>query len=78
MHDINGETIAADDEMQLACKVIDILDDGILVRILNSEMELLISYQHDEVLGTIASAELTKVVDVTHVTHVTEVKPWPA
>lgn len=60
MLDINGQELDERDLVQLLCEVVSIDEEGIRVRILNSEQELLVSVQRDEVLGLHASPELTK------------------
>ena len=60
MLDINGAALAEGDTAQLLCEIRQITGDGIVVRVMNSEMELLIGAKHDEVLGgMVADSELT-------------------
>lgn len=63
MKDVNGDEIRVRDLAQLLCQVQEISPDGVRVRILNSEQELLISAEADEVLGgedLVASSELSR------------------
>ena len=60
MKDINGGEFRKGGMAQLLCEVIDIEPDGIRVRVMNSDHELLIGHHHDEVLGgDVADSELT-------------------
>ena len=64
--DINGQLLNQGDAVQLLCKIVS-LDpaEGIRVRIMNSEMELLIGCKHDEALGgMVADSELAKFVEI--------------
>lgn len=63
MKDVNGQEIRVRDLVQILCEVREISKDGVLVRILNSDQELLVSAAADEVLGgddLVASSELSK------------------
>lgn len=60
MLDINGQELRERDFAQLLCEVIEIRDDAIRIRILNSDQELDVSTTNDEVLGLHASPELTR------------------
>jgi|GEM_PF-5232179 len=62
MWDKGGLPIGEQDLCQLLCTVEEIHEDGIVVRILNSDMELKVSAHCDEVLGAVASPELVKYV----------------
>lgn len=58
MLDINGIEITEGGAGQLLCEVLSVEEDGVHVRILNSETELLIGCKHDEALGgVIADSE---------------------
>lgn len=60
MLDINGMPIVEGDTAQILCQVIELKPTGVVVRIMNSDMELLIGAKHDEVLGgLVADSELT-------------------
>jgi hypothetical protein len=60
MLDINGQALHEGDTAQLLCEVTDISDRGVLVRVMNSELELMVDAKHDEVLGgLVAGSELT-------------------
>jgi hypothetical protein len=63
MLDINGQELHDGDTVQLLCEIVAIDgddNDGVRLRILNSELELLITADDDEVLGRVASSELMK------------------
>ena len=66
MYDINGQPIAEGDTVQLLCKVVSADPrEGVRVRVMNSEMELVVGCKHDEALGgCIADSELAKFVEV--------------
>lgn len=61
MRDVNGAEIVAGELMALLCTVSEIREEGVIVRVLNSQMELLVSCERDEVLGSIAGSELQRV-----------------
>jgi hypothetical protein len=65
MFDINGQPLAAGDPVQLLCEVVSVDQaEGVRVRILNSEMELVVGCKHDEALGGwVADSELAKFVE---------------
>lgn len=63
MKDVNGQDIRERDLVQILCKVEEISEAGVRVRILNSDQELLVTAAADEVLGgedLVASSELSK------------------
>ena len=66
MLDINGQPLSTGDPVQLLCEVVSIdPEEGVRVRILNSEMELVVGCKHDEALGGwVADSELSKFVEV--------------
>lgn len=77
MKDINGLDLREGDDAQLLCKVIEIREEGVAIRIMNSEMTLFIGCKQDEVLGgTVADSELTRFVEFIPV--VTPAKSSPA
>lgn len=60
MLDINGQELHEGATASLLCEILSISSEGIHVRIMNSETELLIGCKHDEVLGgLVADSELT-------------------
>lgn len=60
MLDINGQPLNQGDTAQMLCEVIEISDRGVLVRVMNSELQLLVDAKHDEVLGgLVVGSELT-------------------
>jgi hypothetical protein len=59
MLDITGKPIEEGAAVQLLCTVLDVDEErGVTVRVMNSEMQLLVLLQHDEVLGVRAASEL--------------------
>lgn len=63
MLDINGQEIRAGGHALLLCEVIEVDDDQVRIRVMNSEMELAVGCHHDEVLGgLVADSELTAFV----------------
>jgi hypothetical protein len=64
MLDINGQEFRKGGAALLLCEVLEVLDEGVRVRIMNSEIELLVGAKHDEVLGgQVADSELTAFVE---------------
>lgn len=60
MLDINGQELRVGRNGFLLCEILEITDEGVRVRILNSDMELLVGHKYDEVLGgQVADSELT-------------------
>lgn len=60
MLDINGQELREGAAAQLLCEILAIEDDGVRVRVMNSELEILVGTKHDEVLGGwVADSELT-------------------
>jgi hypothetical protein len=58
--DINSRELKAGDTAQLLCEILDVREPGVLVRVLNSEVQLLIGAKRDEALGgLVADPELT-------------------
>jgi len=63
MLDINGQELRVGDNAQLLCEIFSVTPEGIGVRVLNSDMMLLVTVKEDEVLGgKVASSELTAFV----------------
>jgi hypothetical protein len=64
MLDINGQELRERDLVQILCEIVELdPNEGVKVRILNSEQELLVTLQQDEVLGgLVASSELSKFI----------------
>lgn len=62
MVDSSGQALQEGDAVVLLAEVIGIEEKGVVVRICNSTMQLLVSAHHDELRGgLVASSELTKV-----------------
>ena len=62
MLDINGGELREGEAALLLCHVVSIDPEGIRVRIMNSDMELLVGTRHDEALGgEVADSELTAI-----------------
>jgi len=62
--DINGQELHKGGAGLLFCEIIEISEEGVLVRIMNSDLQLLVGSKHDEVLGgTVADSELTAFVE---------------
>jgi hypothetical protein len=62
--DINGGELREGGLAQLLCEVVAIGDDGVRLRVLNSDMDLYVGAKHDEVLGgLVADSELTAFVE---------------
>lgn len=60
MLDINGQELRERGAALLLCEVIAIEPKGVRIRIMNSDMELLVGAKQDEVLGgQVADSELT-------------------
>ncbi len=60
MLDINGQEIREGGAALLLCEVLETLPDGVRIRVMNSELEILVGARHDEVLGgSVADSELT-------------------
>lgn len=60
MLDINGQELREDGAALLLCEILEITNEGVRVRILNSDIELFVGAKHDEVLGgLVADSELT-------------------
>jgi hypothetical protein len=60
MKDINGGELREGGLAMLLCEVLAIDGDGVRVRVLNSELEILVGIKHDEALGgLVADSELT-------------------
>jgi hypothetical protein len=60
MLDINGQELRECALAMLLCQVLDIGEDSVRVRVLNSELEIDVGAKHDEVLGgLVADSELT-------------------
>jgi len=66
MIDSNGQELKEGDLVAMVCEVVAVAgeddDNGIRIRILNSEQELLVTASHDEVHGWVASSELMKLM----------------
>jgi hypothetical protein len=62
--DINGQLFQEKGLALLLCEILDIQADHLRIRIMNSEMELAVGAEHDEVLGgMVADSELTVFVE---------------
>lgn len=60
MLDINGNEFKVGTGAFLLCEVVEIREDGIMVRIMNSDTHYLVNAKHDEVFGgLVADSELT-------------------
>jgi len=60
MLDINGQRLRSGDEAQLLCEILAVSEEGVRVRVMNSDLEILVGCKHDEVLGgLVADSELT-------------------
>jgi hypothetical protein len=62
MLDINGQPLRERDTAMLLCEIIEISEDGVRVRIMNSDLEMVVGVKRDEVLGgreLVADSELT-------------------
>jgi hypothetical protein len=58
--DINGGELRQGGIAMLLCEVLAIDESGVRVRVMNSELEILVGVKHDEVLsGAVADSELT-------------------
>lgn len=64
MLDINGQKLREGGAALLLCEVQSIESDHVLVRVMNSELEIAVGAHHDEVLGgLVADSELTAFVE---------------
>jgi hypothetical protein len=64
MLDVNGQELHERGAALLLCEVIAIEPEGVRIRIMNSDMELLVGVKRDEVLGgQVADSELTAFVE---------------
>lgn len=60
MLDVNGGELRTGGAAMLLCEILAIDDVGVRVRVMNSELEILVGIKHDEVLcGWVADSELT-------------------
>ena len=60
MRDINGADLIEGQLAQLLCQIVEISERGIVLRVMNSEEQLLVGAKVDEVLGgLVADSELT-------------------
>ncbi len=60
MLDINGQKLLQGAAASLLCEIIEISEDSVRVRVMNSELEIEVEVKHDEVLGgLVADSELT-------------------
>jgi len=66
MLDINGREIEAGMTGQLLCEVVSVDGDGVVLRILNSETELVVGCKHDEALGGVIADSEFAVLDIRH------------
>jgi hypothetical protein len=58
--DINGGELRAGGAVMLLCEVLEVGNEGVRVRVMNSDLEILIGAKFDEVLGgAVADSELT-------------------
>jgi hypothetical protein len=64
MLDINGQELREGAAAQLLCEITHIGAEGIALRVMNSELAILVGVKHDEVLGgLVADSELTAFVE---------------
>jgi hypothetical protein len=62
--DINGQPLTEGGLASLLCQIVEISGDGVRLRILNSDEELVVSARHDEVFGgLVADSELTAFIE---------------
>lgn len=60
MIDINGQELRKGGFGLLLCEILDVTAEGVHVRVMNSDMDLLVGTRHDEVFdGLVADSELT-------------------
>lgn len=60
MLDINGQPIEKGKLAQLLCEVTKVTNEGVVLRVMNSELTIAVGCKHDEVLGgLVADSELT-------------------
>jgi hypothetical protein len=60
MLDINGQPLEEGKLAQLLCEVTKISNEGVVLRVMNSELAIAVGCKHDEVLGgLVADSELT-------------------
>lgn len=60
MLDINGQPLEEGKLAQLLCEVTKISAEGVVLRVMNSELAIAVGCKHDEVLGgLVADSELT-------------------
>jgi len=60
MKDVNGGDLRVGGMAMLLCEVQQIDADGVHLRVMNSELDVLVGFKHDEVLGgLVADSELT-------------------
>lgn len=64
MLDINGQEIREGGLAMLLCEVLEIDPTGVRIRIMNSDLEMVVGAKHDEVLGgMVADSELTAFIE---------------
>jgi len=64
MLDINGQPLRQGKLAQILCEILEVDDQGVLVRLLNSDIEVLVGARVDEPLGgLVADSELTAFVE---------------
>jgi hypothetical protein len=65
MLDINGHEINEGGAGLLLCEILAIESGGVRIRIMNSDLEMLVGAKHDEVMGgMVADSELTAFQEV--------------
>jgi hypothetical protein len=64
MKDINGQELREGGAAMLLCEILSIDQDHIVLRVMNSDLEIAVGAKHDEVLGgLVADSELTAFED---------------
>lgn len=64
MLDINGQELRKEGLGLLLCEILEIEADRVLLRVMNSELEICVGAHQDEVLGgLVADSELTAFVE---------------
>jgi hypothetical protein len=62
--DINGQELIEGGAALLLCEILSIGADGVVLRVMNSELEIAVGAKHDEVLGgLVAESELTAFIE---------------
>lgn len=63
--DVNGNELKKGGLALLLCEILDVDPELVRIRVMNSEMELAVCVQEDEVLGRVADSELTAFLETT-------------